>query len=37
LGETASSTTLLGGAMVLAAVMGNALMGARRQAALSQG
>jgi DME family drug/metabolite transporter len=37
LGETASSATLLGGAMVLAAVMGNALMGARRQAALSQG
>jgi len=37
LGETASSATLLGGAMVLAAVVGNALMGARRQAALSQG
>jgi len=37
LGETASSATLLGGAMVLAAVMGNALMGARSQATLSQG
>jgi drug/metabolite transporter (DMT)-like permease len=37
LGETASSATLMGGAMVLAAVMGNAVMGARRQAAASQG
>jgi drug/metabolite transporter (DMT)-like permease len=37
LGETASSATLLGGAMVLAAVMGNAVMGARRQATASQG
>lgn len=37
LGETASSATLLGGAMVLAAVMGNAVMGARRQAAAAQG
>ncbi len=32
LGETASQSTLLGGAMVLVAVMGNAVMGARRQA-----
>ncbi|WP_430463351.1 DMT family transporter [Tabrizicola sp.] len=32
LGETASSATLLGGTMVLIAVMGNAVMGARRQA-----
>ena len=32
LGETANSSTLLGGAMVLAAVMGNAVAGARRQA-----
>lgn len=37
LGETASSATLLGGAMVLAAVMGNAVMGARRQATAAQG
>lgn len=32
LGETASQATLIGGAMVLIAVMGNAVMGARRQA-----
>lgn len=32
LGETASVVTLIGGAMVLAAVMGNAAAGARRQA-----
>jgi drug/metabolite transporter (DMT)-like permease len=32
LGETASQSTLIGGAMVLIAVMGNAVMGARRQA-----
>jgi drug/metabolite transporter (DMT)-like permease len=32
LGETASQATLMGGAMVLIAVMGNAVMGARRQA-----
>lgn len=32
LGETASQSTLLGGAMVLVAVMGNAFLGARRQA-----
>lgn len=32
LGETATQSTLLGGAMVLIAVMGNAVMGARRQA-----
>lgn len=32
LGETASQATLIGGAMVLLAVMGNAVMGARRQA-----
>lgn len=32
LGETASSATLMGGAMVLIAVMGNAVAGARRQA-----
>lgn len=32
LGETASVATLIGGAMVLAAVMGNAAVGARRQA-----
>lgn len=32
LGETASQSTLLGGAMVLVAVMGNAFWGARRQA-----
>lgn len=32
LGETASQSTLLGGAMVLVAVMGNAVAGARRQA-----
>lgn len=31
LGETASQSTLLGGAMVLVAVMGNAFLGARRQ------
>lgn len=33
LGETATAATLLGGAMVLAAVMANAAMGARRQSA----
>ena len=32
LGETATQATLFGGAMVLIAVMGNAVMGARRQA-----
>lgn len=32
LGETASGATLIGGAMVLVAVMGNAAAGARRQA-----
>jgi drug/metabolite transporter (DMT)-like permease len=32
LGETATQSTLIGGAMVLIAVMGNAVMGARRQA-----
>ena len=32
LGETATRTTLIGGAMVLIAVMGNAYAGARRQA-----
>lgn len=32
LGETASSATLMGGVMVLIAVMGNAVAGARRQA-----
>ena len=32
LGETAPQSTLIGGAMVLIAVMGNAVMGARRQA-----
>jgi drug/metabolite transporter, DME family len=32
LGETATPATLIGGAMVLAAVMGNAAAGARRQA-----
>ena len=33
LGETATPATLMGGAMVLVAVMANAVMGARRQAA----
>lgn len=33
LGETASQATLMGGTMVLIAVMGNAVMGARRQVA----
>lgn len=36
LGEKATSSTLTGGAMVLAAVMLNAAAGARRQAALAQ-
>ena len=36
LGEKASSSTLLGGAMVLVAVMANALTGARRQSARTQ-
>lgn len=35
IGETASSSTLFGGAMVLIAVMGNAVAGARRQAQAS--